>query len=129
VNCTDRATADYRRSCCQRFADRGSQVVSVTDHYGRILGFLDSRSYYLFQVAPQLYSRGWTSFQTDYSENLVALGIELGLLDLWPRIRTTRPQKRSFLIKVVRILLFNMCLLNAQKVIYKASKNKIKKQS
>jgi hypothetical protein len=32
-------------------------VVSVTDPYGRILGFLDRSRYFFFQVAPQLYSR------------------------------------------------------------------------
>jgi hypothetical protein len=41
------------------FADRGCHVVSVTDLYGRILGFLDRSSYFFFQVAAQLYSRGW----------------------------------------------------------------------
>jgi hypothetical protein len=35
------------------------RVVSVTDPYGRILGFLDRSRYFFFQVAPQLYSRGW----------------------------------------------------------------------
>jgi hypothetical protein len=40
------------------FVDKGCHVVSVTDPYGRILGFLD-RSRYFFHVAPQLYSRGW----------------------------------------------------------------------
>jgi hypothetical protein len=34
-------------------------VVSVTDPYGRILGFLDRSSYSFFQVAPQLYPQGW----------------------------------------------------------------------
>jgi hypothetical protein len=33
-------------------------VVSVTDPYGRILGFLDRSRYFFFQAAPQLYSRG-----------------------------------------------------------------------
>jgi hypothetical protein len=37
------------------FAVRGWHLVSVTDPCGRILGFLD----FFFQVAPQLYSRGW----------------------------------------------------------------------
>jgi hypothetical protein len=41
------------------FAERGCHVVSVTDTYGRILGFLDRSRYFFFQVAPQLYSRGW----------------------------------------------------------------------
>jgi hypothetical protein len=33
-------------------------LVSVTDSYGRILGFLDQSHYLFFQVAPQLYLRG-----------------------------------------------------------------------
>jgi hypothetical protein len=41
------------------FADRGCHVVSVTNPYGRNFRFLDRSSYYFFQVAPQLYSRGW----------------------------------------------------------------------
>jgi hypothetical protein len=40
------------------FADRECHVVSVTDPYGRILGFLDRSRYFFFEVAPQLYSRG-----------------------------------------------------------------------
>jgi hypothetical protein len=40
------------------FAVRRFHVVSVTDPYGHILGFLD-RSRFFFQVAPQSYSRGW----------------------------------------------------------------------
>jgi hypothetical protein len=42
-----------------KFADRVCHVVSVTDPYGRILGFLDRSRYFFFEVAPQLYSRGW----------------------------------------------------------------------
>jgi hypothetical protein len=38
---TDRATAACQRSWCQLFADRGFHVVSVTNPYGRILGFID----------------------------------------------------------------------------------------
>jgi hypothetical protein len=41
------------------FVDRGCHVVSVTDPYGRNLDFLGQSRYYFFQVAPQLYSRGW----------------------------------------------------------------------
>jgi hypothetical protein len=55
----------YRPSDCRlsaklvpNFADRGCCVVSRTDPYGLILGFLDRSRYYFFQVAPQLYSRG-----------------------------------------------------------------------
>jgi hypothetical protein len=40
-------------------ADRRCHVVSATDPHGRILGFLDRSRYCFFQVAPQLYSRGW----------------------------------------------------------------------
>jgi hypothetical protein len=40
------------------FADRGCHVVSVMDHHGHILGFLDRSHYHLFQVAPQLCTSG-----------------------------------------------------------------------
>jgi hypothetical protein len=43
---TDRATAACRRSDCQLFADRRCNVVSVTDPYGRVLGFLDRSRYF-----------------------------------------------------------------------------------
>jgi hypothetical protein len=33
-------------------------MVSMTDSYGRILGFLDRNRYFFFQVALQLYLRG-----------------------------------------------------------------------
>jgi hypothetical protein len=55
-------------------------VISVTDPYSLILKFLDRSHYFFFQVAPLLYSE---AEQTHYfSENLVVLGIEAGLLDL-----------------------------------------------
>jgi hypothetical protein len=41
------------------FTDRVCHVISVTDLCGRILGFLDRRSYFFFRAAPQFYSRGW----------------------------------------------------------------------
>jgi hypothetical protein len=41
--------------------DRGCHVVRVTDPYGRILGFLDRRSYLFFRAAPQLWSWGWVN--------------------------------------------------------------------
>jgi hypothetical protein len=64
------------------FADTVCHAVSVTDPYGRILGFLDRSRYFFYQLAPQLYSR-WTPFQTHYfTENLVAPGIEPGPMDL-----------------------------------------------
>jgi hypothetical protein len=43
------------------FADRGCHVVSMTDPYRHILGLLDRSRYCFFQVAPQLYSRGWVN--------------------------------------------------------------------
>jgi CBS-domain-containing membrane protein len=36
------------------FADGGCHMVSVTDPYGRILGFLDRSRYILDQLAPEL---------------------------------------------------------------------------
>jgi hypothetical protein len=41
------------------FADRGCHVITVMDPHGGILGFLDLSRYFSFEVAPQLYSRGW----------------------------------------------------------------------
>jgi hypothetical protein len=41
----------YYTVCCVQvptFADRGCHVVSVTDPYGRILGFLDRSRYFFF---------------------------------------------------------------------------------
>jgi hypothetical protein len=72
-------------------------VVSVTDSYGRILDFLDRGSYFFFQVAPQFtHEAEWTPFQNHYfSENMVAPGIEPGLLDLYPGTLTTIQQRRS----------------------------------
>jgi hypothetical protein len=59
-------------------------MVSVTDPYGRILGFLDWSYYIFFQVAPQLYSEAECApLKTRYfSENVVAPGLEPGPLDL-----------------------------------------------
>jgi hypothetical protein len=56
-----------------------------------------------YQVAPQLYSRGWVDPVPDpllfsfffFTENLVVPGIEPGPPDLLPRTLTTRPQRRS----------------------------------
>jgi hypothetical protein len=65
------------------FADRGCHVVSVTDPYGRI-GFLYRSCYFFFQIDPELYSEvELTPFLThNFSENLIASGIEPDLLDL-----------------------------------------------
>jgi hypothetical protein len=59
-------------------------MVSVTNPYGRILGFLDRGRYFFFQVLLKCtHEAEWTPFQTHYfSENLVAPGIEPGSLNL-----------------------------------------------
>jgi hypothetical protein len=59
ANYTDRATHRLPAKLVPTFDDRGCHVVSVTDPYCHILGFLDRSRYFFFQVAPQLYSRGW----------------------------------------------------------------------
>jgi hypothetical protein len=41
------------------FENRRCSVVSEADPYGRNLGLIDRSRYFFFQVAPQLYSRGW----------------------------------------------------------------------
>jgi hypothetical protein len=46
ANYTDRATAACRRSDCQLLRIKGCHAVSVTDPYGRFLGFLDRSSYF-----------------------------------------------------------------------------------
>jgi hypothetical protein len=56
--------------------DRECHVVSATDPYGRILGFLDRSRYFFLQVA---HDAELAPFQTHYfSGNLVAPGIETG---------------------------------------------------
>jgi hypothetical protein len=40
------------------FVDRECHMVSTTDPYSCIIGFLDQSRYFFFIVAPQLYSRG-----------------------------------------------------------------------
>jgi hypothetical protein len=54
-------------------------VVTATDPYGLILGFLDRFKQFLNCT----HKAQWYPFQTHYfSEILVAPGIEIGLLDL-----------------------------------------------
>jgi hypothetical protein len=62
--------------------DRGSHVVSVTDPYCRIFGFLEN-TFSSKQLLNCTHEAEWTPFQTHFiSENLVALGIEPGPLNL-----------------------------------------------
>jgi hypothetical protein len=57
-------------------------VISVTVPYGRILGFLEEPLLF-YQVAPQLYSRGWVDPVPDpLLSFLVVPGIEPGPPDL-----------------------------------------------
>jgi hypothetical protein len=52
-------------------------VVSVTDPFGRILGFLDrSRYFSIKQLLSCTHEAEWTSFQTHYFFFLVVPGIE-----------------------------------------------------
>jgi hypothetical protein len=49
------------------FADRRCQVVSVTDPYGRILGFLDRSRYFSIKLLLSCtHEAEWTPFQTHY---------------------------------------------------------------
>jgi hypothetical protein len=41
------------------FADRRCRLVSATDPYCRIFGFLDRSRFIYIPVSPQMYSRGW----------------------------------------------------------------------
>jgi hypothetical protein len=72
-------------------------VVSVNDPYGRILGFLDKSRYISSKkLLNCTHEAEWTPFQNHYFF-LVVPGIEPGPPDLWPRILTTRPQRRSYI--------------------------------
>jgi hypothetical protein len=46
ANYTDRATTDCQRSDCKLLRIEGCHVVSVTNPFGRILGFLDRSRYF-----------------------------------------------------------------------------------
>jgi hypothetical protein len=54
-------------------------VGSLTDPYGRILGFLDRRRYFsIKQLLSFTHEAEWTPFQTHYFFFLVVPGIEPG---------------------------------------------------
>jgi hypothetical protein len=89
-------------------------MVSTTDPHGRILGFynraatISSKNLLNFTHEAE-----WTPFQTHYSENLVAQGIEPALPDfLSSGTLTTRPQRRSNysykLYKIITLHNFNI---------------------
>jgi hypothetical protein len=80
------------------------RVVSATDPYGHILGFL--------HLLSCNHEAEWTPFQNHYfSENLAAPGGELGHLDLKPRTLTTRLQRQSGLYYDL-ITWYSSCILN-----------------
>jgi hypothetical protein len=64
------------------FEDSGCKVVSVTDPYGRILGFLDRSRYFFFQVAPHLNSRVWVDPVPDLLKLIKSASV-------WNRTRTS----------------------------------------
>jgi hypothetical protein len=65
------------------FADRGCHVVSVTDPYGRFLGFLDRSRYLSFmKLLSCTHEAEWTPFQIHYFYFLAMTGIEPGPPDL-----------------------------------------------
>jgi hypothetical protein len=72
-------------------------VVSVTDPYGRILGFLVRSRYFTLQAAPQLYLRGLVGPVPDplLLRKYGSTGIEPEVLDLYTGTLTTRPHRRS----------------------------------
>jgi hypothetical protein len=67
------------------FADIRCCVVSATDPYGSILGFLERIRYFFFQVAPHLYSRVWVDPVPDplHLRKFIEPGIEPGPSDLY----------------------------------------------
>jgi hypothetical protein len=79
------------------FADRGCHVVSVTDPYGRILGFLNREALrFLSSSSSVVLTRlsGPRSRPTTSQKNLLAPGIQL---DLYSGTLTTRSQRLSTL--------------------------------
>jgi hypothetical protein len=80
TQCPESASELYRPSdrrlsakLLPTFADRGCHVVSVTDPYVSIVGFLDRSRYFFFQAALiYTHEAKWAPFQTNYSENLAA---------------------------------------------------------
>jgi hypothetical protein len=77
-----------RTPCC---------VVSTTDSYDRILGFLDQSRHFFFQAAPQLYSRGWVDPVPDL------LLRKSG--SAWNRTRTSRSVARKFYHETTEVVI------------------------
>jgi hypothetical protein len=88
------------------FAERGCHMVSVTDPYGRILGFLDSQPLLCYQVAPQLYSQGWVDSVPDPLLCFVVSGNRtrdpwICSQELWPLDHRGGPSWPSYAIKTL----------------------------
>jgi hypothetical protein len=99
-----------------------SCVVSSTDPYGRIQGFLDQSRYFFFHVAPQLYSRGWVNPVPDpllirksgssgnrartsgsVARNCVQKGTkQVSMLDLWKKSQWVVYWKREMCSVIVK---------------------------
>jgi hypothetical protein len=90
--------SDHRLSAklVPTFADRGCDVVSATDPYGRIPGFLDRSRYFSFQVAPQLYSQSWAD-----PVSAGSAGNRTTASGLVARNSATRPQRRSSHTRII----------------------------
>jgi hypothetical protein len=88
------------------FAARGCHMVSVTDPYDCILGFLDRSRYFLFQVAPQLYSWGWVDPVPD--PLLLRKSGSAG-----NRTRTSGSVARNSWVKKNAIFLLDLCTVSA----------------
>jgi hypothetical protein len=87
------------------FSDRVCLVVSMTDPYGSVLGFLDRSRYFFFQVTPQLYSRSWVDPVPDplllrKSERRISNPD----LWIWLWTLTTIPQRRSTFFNITYII-------------------------
>jgi hypothetical protein len=97
ANCTDRRLS---AKLVTTFVNRGYRVVSATDSYGRILGFLVRSRYFFFQIAPQLYSRGWVDPVPDTltpgSGALLERSLVVWTLDSFPAFYETRRFNTEF---------------------------------
>jgi hypothetical protein len=85
------------------FAVREYCVVSTTYPHGCILGFLDRSRYYFFQVAPQLYSRGWVDPVPDPLLLRKSGSARNRTLHLSQELLTTRPKKQSTFFDITYI--------------------------
>jgi hypothetical protein len=104
ANYTDRATAACQRSDYQLLGREGCHVVSVTDPYGRILGFLDRSSYFSIKyLLSCTHEAEWTPFQTHYFFLSGSAGNRTRASESVERTLTTRPQRRSTFVYITYI--------------------------